>query len=240
MNAISNAISGARAVVAFIALARDLNKLEQVFAILDKLERSEGGRAIVDGFSNDARFKSVFESRPRLGKLDFEAMLRLPVGSLGHSFASDMRRRGLDPAAVQQRQDDGTHAGYVFAHLRETHDVWHTATGFDVDVAGELGLQAFYMTQFEARLSMVLLSIGLLNTALYATPDYKRRMDAITHGWQLGSQAQPFFGFDWAAHWAEPLVEVRRKLGLPSDPTAAGRKVTMAKSPLEQALNVPS
>ena len=236
MNAISNAISGVRAVAAFATLVRDPNKLEQVFAILDKLEKGASGQAVVNTFVQDDRFKSVFMKRPRLGRLSFDELLKLPEGSLGHSFASDMRRRGLDPAAVQQRQDDGTNAGYVFAHLRETHDVWHTATGFDVDVAGELGLQAFYIGQFEARLSMVLLSMGLLNTAFYATSDYKRRMAAIAHGWQLGSEAQPFFGFDWAAHWSVPLVQVRSKLGLPSDPTASPRQPTPAKSPFEQAL----
>ncbi len=220
MKSITNAITGARAVLAFLQLARDPNKLEKVFTILDKLESGESGEKIARSFADNPRFRQVFIKRPRLGTLDFDAMLKLPVGSLGHSFASDMRTRGLDPAAVQQRADDGSHGGYVFAHLRETHDLWHTVTGFDVDVAGELGLQAFYMTQFEARLSTLLLSIGLLNTALYAMEDYERRMDAIALGWSLGRKTTPFFGVDWASQWDRPLREVRLSLGLPADPQA--------------------
>ena len=100
MNAISNAISGVRAVAAFATLVRDPNKLEQVFAILDKLEKGASGQAVVNTFVQDDRFKSVFVKRPRLGKLSFDELLKLPEGSLGHSFASDMRRRGLDPAAL--------------------------------------------------------------------------------------------------------------------------------------------
>lgn len=224
MKSIVNAVTGARAVLAFLQLARDPNKLEKVFTILDKLENGESGEKIASSFANDPRFRDVFVKRPRLGKLDFDAMLKLPVGSLGHSFASDMRMRGLDPAAVQQRADDGSNGGYVFAHLRETHDLWHTVTGFDVDVAGELGLQAFYMTQFEARLSMLLLSMGLLNTALYATEDYQRRMDAISLGWNLGRRTEPFFGVDWASQWERPLRDVRVSLGLPADPQGQARK----------------
>jgi ubiquinone biosynthesis protein Coq4 len=33
----------------------------------------------------------------------------------------------------------------------ETHDIWHVVTGFHTDVAGELGLQAFYLAQFPGR-----------------------------------------------------------------------------------------
>lgn len=235
MKSLTNAVTGARAVVAFLQLARDPNKLEKVFTILDKLEAGDAGAAIARSFAEDARFNDVFVKRPRLGKLDFDEMSKLPVGSLGYTFASEMKMRGLDPAAVQQRTDDGTHAGYVFAHLRETHDLWHTVTGFDVDVAGELGLQAFYMTQFEARLAMLLLSMGLLNTALYATPDYQRRMDAITLGWTLGRRTEPLFGVDWRARFAEPLRDVRRSLGLPADPQGyarAEREVGLSAAPI--------
>ncbi len=214
MNIARRTWQGARAAAGFLRLVRDPSRLEEVFAILDGLEESEDGRAIAEELASDPAHAAAFRDRPRLGLVDLDALGRLPEGTLGRTFADEMRARGLDPRDIQRRPDDGTPAGFVFAHLRETHDVWHTATGFDVDVAGELGLQAVYLTQFRAKLALLILSLGLLNTFFYAMDDRTRRMDAIARGWQLGRSARSLFGFDWAAHFATPLSEVREELGL--------------------------
>ncbi len=216
MNILSKTFLGFRATIAFLRLIPNPSRLEEVFRILDRLEADEEGLEIVHEFHDNPAHARVFKDRPRVGELNLEKLSALPLGTLGRTFADEMKARGLDPAAIERRHDDGTPAGYVFAHLRETHDIWHTATGFDVDVAGELGLQAFYLTQFKARLSTLLLAMGLLNTFFFAFEDRTRRMDAIARGWQLGRQSRPLFGFDWAAHWATPLSEVRAKLGLGS------------------------
>ena len=231
MNILSKTLLGARATVAFVKLVRDPSKLDEVFNILDSLEAGEDGRAIVKEFFENPDHAEVFRARPRVGALDLDALGRLPEGTLGRAFAEEMRARGLDPANIQMRTDDGTPAGYVFMHLRETHDIWHTATGFDVDVAGELGLQAFYLTQFRAKLSMLILSLGLLNTFFYATEDRTRRMDAIARGWHMGRRSRALFGFDWAAHWATPLAEVRRKLGLDVEAAGASASASPVRSP---------
>jgi ubiquinone biosynthesis protein Coq4 len=216
MNALSKAVLAGRAGVSFLRLVRDPSKLDAVFDILDSLESSESGDEIVDGFAKNPRYAAAFEKRPKLGRIDFDALLALPEGTLGHTFASDMRRRNLDPNDIQMRPDDGTEKGFVFRHLRETHDIWHTATGFEVDVAGELGLQAFYLAQFEAKLALIILSMGFLNTAFFAMDEKVARLDAISRGWQMGRRAESLFGFDWAAHFATPLSVVRQKLGIES------------------------
>jgi ubiquinone biosynthesis protein COQ4 len=199
MNVLSKTVLGARATLAFVKLVRDPSKLDEVFNILDSLEAGEDGAAVVREFQADPANDEAFRRRPRVGRIDLDVLGRLPEGTLGRAFADEVRSRGLDPAAIQQRADDGTAAGFVFAHLRETHDIWHTATGFDVDVAGELGLQFFY-----------------------AVDDRTARMDAIARGWQLGRRSRRLFGFDWAAHWAVPLEEVRRKLRLEQLDAAPG------------------
>jgi ubiquinone biosynthesis protein Coq4 len=87
-------------------------------------------------------------------------------------------------------------------------------TGFATDVAGELGLQAFYLAQFPGRLAMLLLPLGMLNTMLYARDDVGRRMDEITRGWQMGRAARRLFGIDWSSMWDQPLHEIRAGLKL--------------------------
>lgn len=203
----------ARAGLGFYRLLRDPSRLEEVFQILDKLEQYANPAEIVREWTDDPGYAQVFIDRPRLGVIDLDALAMLPPGSLGRTFADEMRARDLDPADIQQRKDDGTKAGYALLHIRETHDLWHTLTGFEVDVAGELGLQAVYLGQFKAKLAMVLLGGGFLNTAFFASDDRVRRMDAIVRGWHIGRRAR-MFGFDYAKNWSMPLAEVRAKLGI--------------------------
>lgn len=218
MNPFAKAWLGARATVAFLRLVKNPSKLDEVFRILDSLENSKDAVMIVDGFHSNPSHAEAFAKRPRVGALNVEELMKLPKGSLGRTFAEEMVARKLDPAAIERREDDGSPSGYVFAHLRETHDLWHTVTGFEVDVAGELGLQAFYLTQFRAMLAVLILALGLLNTFFFAPEDRGRRMDEIARGWQMGRRARSFFGFDWAANMATPLEEVRAKLGIPANP----------------------
>lgn len=222
MNVLQKGWMGARAGYAFLRLVRRPSELDEVFKIVDALEDSDEGATLVAEFVSNPAHADAFRKRPRLGELDLDTLSRLPAGTLGRVFADEMRARKLNPADIQRRPDNGTASSYVFAHLRETHDIWHTATGFDVDVAGELGLQAFYLAQFRANLALLLLAMGLLNTFFFELEDRHRRMDAIARGWQLGRRARPLFGFDWSANLTTPLSEIRKSLGIeePMTPSA--------------------
>ena len=137
-----------------------------------------------------------------------------------------MVERGLDPADIKMKDPVVTDADYTYQHFRETHDVWHTATGFGVDVAGELGLQAFYAAQFRSPLAVNILALGLLNTFFFSMDDAPKRLTAIARGWTMGQAAKSFFGFDWAAHWATPIADVRALLDV-REPGAAISSATV-------------
>lgn len=196
---------------AYSTLVRDPNQLEKVFALRDHIADDATLTMMVDHFRKDPRGADALAQRPRIGRVDLDALARLPADTLGGAFARNMRAFGLDPGALPHRESHDE-ASFLDAHLYETHDVWHTVTGFGVDVAGELGLQAFYAAQFPAKLSYAILSAGLLNTMLVAMDDADRRMEAITEGWAIGRRAKPFFGARWAEWWARPLADVRAEL----------------------------
>jgi ubiquinone biosynthesis protein Coq4 len=130
---------------------------------------------------------------------------------LGRAFADFLNLRGLDPYGLPRRPavDEPT---YLTAHLYETHDLWHVVTGFDTDVAGELGLQAFYLPQLHGKLPLLLLAAGLLNTLLFAFDDWRARLDAIVRGYRMGQRARPFFGVRWGEWWERTLSDVRQEL----------------------------
>ena len=210
-------LTGIKMLWSAIRLTRDPNRLDEVFVIADKLAQED--TAMVDVMIDHARKSTVgalaLRERPRLGVLPLAKLREMPEGTLGREFASFLDQRGLDPASLPQRVASEERS-YLLAHLYETHDLWHTVTGFHTDVEGELGLQAFYAAQIQGKLPLALLAIGLLNTLLYAFGERMNRMDAIVRGFQMGRSAAPFFGVRWAEKLEQPLSEVRRELGIVS------------------------
>jgi len=209
-----NPIKVAQAARAFTRIAVDPNRLDEVFNLSAKLADDRILSEMADGLRGDPACARALAERPRL-RVDLSSLRALPEGTLGRAFAENMIAQGLDPAAIPTLPSDSENE-FVQAHLYETHDVWHAVTGFGTDVAGELGLQAFYMAQLVGRLPTALLAAGLINTLLFKHDDRVARMDAIARGWQLGRRARPLFGVRWDQLWLTPLDEVRRDLGFQS------------------------
>jgi len=207
----------AKALRAFVRLIRDPKRTEEVFVLVESVETEEAAARVAEVFTSNPAFASVLRERPRLGEVDLAKLATYREGTLGRVFADAMIRMNLDPKDILVPEIVESDFDYVRAHLRETHDLWHPVTGFDTDVAGELGLQAFYLAQFQAPLSALLLMVGFANTLFYAMEDRDRRMRAIVRGWLIGKRAEPFFGVRWAEMWDLPLDEVRRKLRVEPD-----------------------
>jgi ubiquinone biosynthesis protein Coq4 len=195
-----------------VSLVRDPDRLGEVFEIADSLSDSTSVDAIVEHVRRDPAGARALVEHPRV-TVDLGQLRALPDGSFGREAARFLDDRGLDPASLPRRDADDP-GSFVRAHLYETHDLWHVATGFDTDVAGEVGLQAFYLAQFPARLATVLLGLMFMNTFLYSFDDRDRRMDAMVRGWQLGRAARPLFGVRWDTLYATPISEVRAQFGL--------------------------
>ncbi|HLK39691.1 MAG TPA: Coq4 family protein [Polyangiaceae bacterium] len=208
-----------RSLWSFVDLVRHPEHLDRVFEISNALtsQHVEVLGQMRDHFVRDAVGASALRDKPRL-RVDLRELSRLPPGTLGRTFADHMVANGLDPAAIPTLSSE-TDFDFIRAHLYETHDVWHAVTGFGTDVAGELGLQAFYSAQSPGGLPLILVATGLLNTAFFAMGDRGRRMEAIARGWDMGRRARPLFGRRWDESWTKPIAEVRGALGV--DPYVA-------------------
>ncbi len=228
-----NPIHVVHAATAFVRIVIDPSRLDEVFHLADGLADPEELRPIVAAVTRHPAGAAALRERPRL-RLDLPSLRALPAGSLGRAYADLMTANGLDPKDIPTLAavDDGT---YVRAHLYETHDLWHTVTGFGTDVAGELGLQAFYAAQLPGKLPTALLAGGLFNTLVRAHDDRDRRLREIARGWLLGRRAQPLFGLRWSELVATPLDEVRAALGLDLDGAAALLPPDAAVQPLPAA-----
>lgn len=206
----------ARGVRAGVRLFLDPRRLDEVFRLEEVLadERVQG--EVMETVRRDERGRAALVERPRLGAIDLERLRALPEGTLGRAFADFLDARGLRPGAIPTRAADDEES-YARAHLYETHDIWHVAAGFDVDVAGELGLQAFYLAQLPVALPPWIIAGGLLHALFFARRDFVPRIEAVVRGFRMGRSARPLFGTRWDELWNEPLDEVRARAGLLDD-----------------------
>lgn len=203
-------IRGLRAVV---RITIDPTQLDDVFVLASLAEDSPQLHRLIDELRASSLGKKALADRPRLGRVDQDALAKMPAGTLGRAYADFMSARGLRHEDLVLVEGDGEF-DFLRNHLRETHDLWHVATGFDTDVAGELGVQAFYLAQFNGPLPVMLIAIGMVNALFRDMDDAPRRMAAMARGWVLGRRAQQLFGVRWAERWEQPVEELRRELSL--------------------------
>ena len=98
---------------------------------------------------------------------------------------------------------------------RETHDIWHVATGYGLDQEGEVGLSAFYVAQMSSPLNAIVLGVAFFIVVFRQPKRMNELMETITRGWTMGKAASPLFAVKWEELWERPLADVRRELRLP-------------------------
>ncbi|HUQ08080.1 MAG TPA: Coq4 family protein [Kofleriaceae bacterium] len=202
----------ARVLRAGYILVKDPNRLDEVIGLADELGNDQAFDAILVHVRATDDGRAALRDRPRV-RVNLPRLRALPDGTFGREAARFLDERGLDPDSLPHRPG-GTDSQWLRAHLLETHDLWHVATGFDTDVPGEAGLQAFYLAQFPGRLPAVLLSILFANMFLYKFEETDARMDAIARGWAMGKRARQLLGVRWGDLWEKPLTEVRAQLAI--------------------------
>ncbi|MCA9638045.1 MAG: hypothetical protein KC420_18580 [Myxococcales bacterium] len=204
-----------RFISAYVRLVRNPAQLDVVFKLIGGADGSDQSGAFERFFGRDDVQALIARRMPPL-ELDLVALRRLPEGTVGRAFAEFIDVRGFDITDLHHHNavDSSDPVVQVKLHLERSHDLWHVVTGFDTDVAGELGLQAFYLANIDTPVALAILSGGLLNALLRDPADGRRRLEAVAIGWRHGKAARSFMGLDWAALLRRPLAEVRAELGI--------------------------
>jgi ubiquinone biosynthesis protein COQ4 len=141
-----------------------------------------------------------------------EALKLLPPGTLGREYAEFVTRNGFDPNFFRKMQIQDI-SSYLLLRLRQTHDIWHVVTGFDVNVPDEIGLKAFELAQTRRPVAGVLVTGGFIKSFL-ASKDVNIMLAAIGRGYRMGLQSQPLLAQKWEDQWEKPLIEIRTELGI--------------------------
>ena len=176
----------------------------------------------LDNFFNDPRGKRLYAEHRALDShtIDLDALYALPAGTLGHAYASFMKRHGLTPDIFDGPPEEisDPRRSYVIQRMRQTHDLWHVVTNAETDPAGEVSLQAFTFAQVGAPSAGILAFLGMLKTLRHDRRIVRDVLELV----RLGHAADKLVVFPWEDHWATPLTEVRRLLKLPESPRSIG------------------
>lgn len=210
------------------ALAHILANPEATDKVIEFLQLANTGalRRRATLFFADPRGARLYAEQRKIDSrtVDIDQMLALPAGTLGHAYATFLRSHGLTPEVFDEAPTGvpDPRLSYMIQRTRQTHDLWHVVTGCETDPAGEVALQAFTYAQVGAPSSAILAVLGTLRTLRFSRDVGP---DAIEL-YRLGGTAKPLVLFPWEDHWATPVTEVRRLLGLPANPRKVGGYLT--------------
>jgi ubiquinone biosynthesis protein Coq4 len=198
-------------------LARDPDATRYVFMIgnaQDNLAEAARTRGEMHDPFQDTALEALWQARYCPGRYDIDDLLKLDASSLGGMYSRHMKARGLRPdfygdVAPRHRLH------YLRVRIRQTHDIWHTLTGFGTDPAGEVGLQGFYFAQFTNGQSALIVAGAILKSILRQRyGELEQFVDAFCEGFHNGRRAQPLFGVKWEDLWREPVEELRRRFDI--------------------------
>ena len=196
----------------FVTFIDDGADIEAVFDIAAALANHEVSAAAITYLKSHPEIAQLFEEQYIAPTPNLEALLKLPEDSLGFAYASHMRSANLDPEFYRKVEliDEWN---YLALRMRQTHDIWHTVTGFGTDSPGEIGLQAFTLAQNRSPLAVMLIAAITLNM-IKMNSDLNPLVRVIQQGYDLGYQAKPFLAQKWEEAWEKPLADWRSELNV--------------------------
>lgn len=199
---------------ALSVLMRDHTRLDQVLVFMQAVNLGRLVRA-AERLEADPDGARLLAERPRIDRthVDFDALRRLPEGTLGRAYTRFLDDNGITPDAFEALPAGvDERIAWIMLRMRQTHDLWHVLTGYAPDVAGELRLQAFTYAQTGAPGSLMLTVLGTLRWTLRD----KGHLAAIRHAYRRGKATKWLPTFRWEEHWATPLSELGAMLGCPA------------------------
>lgn len=214
----------AKSLYALFMLARHTDDVRYVFMIgnaQDSLAESARIRGEMRDPYRDPALERLWQARYCPERYDVDAMMNLPDTTLGGRYARHMNARGLRPD-FYDKVTPRHKLHYLRLRMRQTHDIWHTLTGFDTDPAGEVGLQGFYFAQFTNGQSALIAAGAILRSVLRRRyDDLERFVEAFCEGYGNGRRARPLLGVRWEDFWQEPVAALRERFNI--EPAALAR-----------------
>jgi ubiquinone biosynthesis protein COQ4 len=201
-----------------------------VFLLSHRLRQSNPMQVCQRLLERDPASRALIQQRRLSGPYNMEALLALPRGSLGHTYATVMKTMGYDinffpnPEFYANLESD---ADYINYRVYATHDLHHILSGFSLDNFGELGVISVSVAQFaHPGLAFTDLMALLLNWFRNDTPldEHESIRDQvrtagysflmISQGFTIAANAKPLFPVIWEERFEQDLDDLRTELGI--------------------------
>jgi ubiquinone biosynthesis protein COQ4 len=200
-------------VKSFIAMLLDDDSLETVGELTYGLLSTPSYEKMAQYLNQNPACASLICDRYIPPNHDLDKLITYPLNSLGYIYATTIKTMGYNPN-LHAGMEAKTDAEYIELRLSQTHDIWHIITGFDTSFVGEIGLQAFHLTQFPYPLATMLIANSLISVTMKAPEILPELVDAIAKGFQMGKNAQPLFAKRWEEGWEKPLTQWQKELNI--------------------------
>lgn len=211
-----------RAARSLRALLRNPDDLPQVFALIESMSSGAHFHRLRSGFQGTEAGRRLLRTRPDIVAIlaDRERLRAMPEGSLGRAYlafveSENISAQGIRDASAAARRHEPVDEDIAFIRdrMRDTHDLWHAATGYRGDVLGEVGLLAFIVAQqWNTAIALIVLAAvvkGRGRTEIVAL---------VRDGYRRGRRAAWLPAQDWESLLEEPVDQVRARLGLGAPP----------------------
>ena len=176
-----------------LGMLRDSSHTESVFDIEEGLRDTEASELAAKFAMEFPEVRALAAERYLRRPPDVDEMCRLPKGTLGYRYGYHLRSNGFDPD-YYRKIDVRNDMQYLAMRMRQTHDIWHVITGFDVSPIGELGLKACELAQTRRPMAAVITAGGVLRYLLKEPELLPDVMDAMARGYSIGHGAKPLLG----------------------------------------------
>ncbi len=169
----------------------------------------------------DARERASLESLTRT-PFDHDALARLPETTFGGAYSRFMATHGFDPefhAKAYPECVEDLERSWIFARFARLHDLHHVMLGTGVSPQEEIAMQLFSCINSRDPVATVFV-MGFP----YLAARYRKLGRIWTESRKLiraGRALPNLFHFPYEKFMAEPLVDVRARVGLPAGGYAA-------------------
>lgn len=204
-----------RALRALLRLSANPDDTAEVFTIIEALSGQAPLRTVAR-FQRDPLGRELLAERPQLLALlaDRSLLESMPRGSLAQAYLAFIDREGITPDGLVQASVDGrtrqleddSDLTFITERIRDTHDLWHTVTGYQGDVVGEAALLSFNVAQLGNPGVAAIVAAALLQ---YREADFYR---LIARAYVDGMRASWLASTHWESLLPLPLSQVRALL----------------------------
>lgn len=217
-----NSIRLRDAAQAMKALLANPDDTAQVFRIIDALSGKNGERTL-SRLRRSADGRRLLRDKPNLlARLqDREGLRSLPEGSLGRAYlafleSEKITAEGLEGASMEGRGaarfEVSADLRFLRDRMRDSHDLWHTLTGYKGDIVGEASILAFSFAQTWNPGVLFIVLMALLRSA---GTEVNR---TILGGFVRGVKAAWLPAVEFEKLLALPLDTVRERLRIEPTP----------------------